>query len=109
MKKAALSVSYQATFQEAVCADCLNDIEEKEIFCNILGMLAMNGEHDCIYMMDELQDTGCFVKCMMRRTQEDISIQGIMRWINEQRTEDVEEVLVGIEESYHFDVLRGVT
>lgn len=106
MKKAKLRVSDQMMFQEEVCSDCLNDNGEDKM-CFILGELAYSGECDMVYQMDKIdKDTGCFFKCMMRRIEEEVSVDSIIKWINETSTEEVANVLDEIEASYHFDVLR---
>jgi len=106
LKKAKMRISEQAMFQETVCVDCLNNDERKERYCNILQMLAINGEHDCIYTQDKLED-GCFFKCTMKRTDADVYIESIMDWIEISNTEEVKKVLEKIEESYHYDVIKA--
>jgi len=107
MKTEKFCISELGIFKDAVCTDCLNDDEEDKL-CSILGELAASGECDMVYHLDVIdKETGCFNKCMMRRTDEENTISGIVEWIDKARTEEVECVLKKIEGSYHYDVIKG--
>lgn len=108
MKKAKLRVSELAEFQEEVCAECLNDDGEDKR-CFIIGKLSSGGECDGVFDMPSLdKETGSFQKCLMRRTEEEVSVPNIIKWIDTASTEEVGSVLVSIEETYHYDVIKGL-
>lgn len=75
--------------------------------CFILGQLAASGECGIVYEMDSIdKETGSFQKCMMRRVDGEVSVKSIFKWIGTTTTEEVEEVLDKIEDSYHYDVIK---
>ncbi len=106
MIKAKIRTSDLYLFEEEVCEDCLNDDSDQKL-CYMLGQLAVEGECDGVYTLENLdEETGSFHKCLMRRTEEEVSIPSIVRWIDTSSTEEVFDVLTSIEESYHYGVIK---
>lgn len=107
MEKAKLRTTELAMFEEEVCTKCLND-DGIEKLCPILSILAANGESDLVYERDQIdKETLSFHVCLMRRTEEEISVSSVLGWIGQSSTEEVGEVLREIEDSYHFDVISA--
>jgi hypothetical protein len=83
-----MNTSQLAKFQEESCSQCAHEED-----CFILGTIAAEGK--CKLVTERSGEYSCrmFLSCE--------STFDFDRWIVEPRTEDVEEVLAKIEESYH--------
>ena len=108
MKKVKLKVSELAEFNDDVCSDCLNDDGDKKL-CFILGELSFAGECDGVFETGFIDvETGSSVKCLMRRTKEEVSLPNILKWMELAKTEEIASILVAIEDSYHHGVIKSL-
>jgi len=103
-----LNTSELAEFEAINCDNCIHNRREEDP-CFVLGEIAMNGTSTMLYRQDDdYYDDGEEIDCRMRMysASYENKEEWIKEWIAEARTEEVEEVLIEIEGSYHYDILR---